>query len=142
LPAAPCGLAERGDRMEPRMSIGRRTIEERYGPIGTGNKVLFLQGIPMSLAKVSRKLMMQYEDLIPIDAGTLSAGHHWIRFYEGEQRKVLAIEFTGEFDIVGENGADIMDWLGDDYFRIHWRVFCPAGGEEWLGRDMAKSKGG
>lgn len=128
--------------MEPRMSIGRRTIEERYGSIGTGNKVLFLQGVPLSLAKVSRKLMMQYEDLIPIDAGTLAAGHHWIRFYEGEQRKVLVIEFTGEFDIVGENGADIMDWLGDDYFRIHWRVFCPAGGEEWLGREMSKPKGG
>jgi hypothetical protein len=35
-----------------------------------------------------------------------------------------------------------MDWLGDDYFRIHWRVFCPAGGEEWLGADMAKAKKG
>ncbi len=126
--------------MEPRMSTGRRTIEERYGPIGTGNKVLFLQGVPMSLKKVSRKLMMQYEDLIPIDAGTIHGERYWIRFYEGEQRKVLVIEFTREFDIVGENGADIMDWLGDDYFRIHWRVFCPAGGEEWLGADMAKVK--
>jgi hypothetical protein len=128
--------------MEPRMSRGRRTIEERYGPIGTGNKVLFLQGVPMSLKKVSRKLMMQYEDLIPIDGGTLPDGCCWIRYYEGEQRKVLVIEFTREFDIVGENGADIMDWLGDDYFRIHWRVFCPAGGEEWLGADMAKVKKG
>jgi hypothetical protein len=128
--------------MEPRMSVGRRTIEERYGAIGTGNKVLFLQGVPMSLKKVSRRLMMQYEDLIPIDGGTLPGGRHWIRFYDGEQRKVLVIEFTGEFDVVGENGADIMDWLGEDYFRIHWRVFCPAGGEEWLGREMSKSKGG
>jgi len=128
--------------MDPRMSVARRAIEERYGSIGTGKKVLFLQGVPMSLKKVSRKLMMQYEDLIPIDGGTLSDGRFWIRFYEGEQRKVLVIEFTREFDIVGENGADIMDWLGDDYFRIHWRVFCPAGGEEWLGADMAPGKRG
>ena len=128
--------------MEPRMSISRRTIEERYGPIGTGNKVLFLKGVPMSLRKVSRKLMLEYEDLIPIDGGALPDNRYWIRFYEGEQRKVLVIEFNGEFDIVGENGADIMDWLGDDYFRIHWRVFCPAGGEEWLGADMSKSKRG
>ena len=128
--------------MDPRMSIARKTIEERYGLIGTGNQVLFLQGVPMSLKKVSRKLMMQYEDLIPIDGGTLPDGRFWIRYYEGEQRKVLVIEFTREFDIVGENGADIMDWLGDDYFRIHWRVFCPAGGEEWLGADMAKAKKG
>ena len=128
--------------MEPRMTVGRRTIEERYGPIGTGGKVLFVGGMPMGLGKISRKLALLYEDLIPIDAGTIPAGPHWIRFYEGEQRKVIALEFDGEFNIVGENGADIMDWLGDEYFKIHWRVFCPAGGEEWLGAEMSKSKGG
>ena len=126
--------------MEPRMSISRRTIEERYGLIGTGHKVLFLQGVPMSLRKVSRKLMLEYEDLIPIDGGNLTDGRYWLRFYDGDQRKVLVIEFDREMEIVGETGADIMDWLGDDYFRIHWRVFCHAGGEEWLGADMSKSK--
>jgi hypothetical protein len=128
--------------MEPRMTVGRRTIEERYGPIGAGGKVLFVGGMPMGLGKISRKLALLYEDLIPIDAGTIPAGPHWIRFYEGEQRKVIALEFDGEFNIVGENGADIMDWIGDEYFKIHWRVFCPAGGEEWMGADMSKSKGG
>jgi hypothetical protein len=54
----------------------------------------------------------------------------------------MVLEFDGEFNISGENGADIMDWIGDEYFRIHWRVFCPAGGEEWLGVDAAKGKGG
>ena len=128
--------------MEQSMTIARRTIEESYGAIGTGGKVLFMQGVPMGLKKISRKLALLYEDLIPIDAGTLPAGTHWIRFYEGEQRKVVALEFDGEFNILGENGADIMDWIGDEYFKIHWRVFCPAGGEEWLGADMSRGKGG
>ena len=128
--------------MEPRLSIARRGIEERYGKIGTGAKVLFLGGLPMGLSQVSRKLMLAYEDLIPIDAGRLDEGRYWIRYYEGEQRKVIVIEFDREYAIVGETGADIMDWLGDDYFRIHWRVYCPAGGEEWLGGDMAKGRGG
>lgn len=128
--------------MEPKLTLSRRTIEERYGKIGTGGKVLFVGGVPMGLSKLSRKLMMHYEDLIPIDAGALGEERYWIRYYEGEQRKVLVLEFDREFEIVGETGADIMDWLGDDYFRIHWRVFCPAGGEEWLGADMSKVKGG
>jgi hypothetical protein len=128
--------------MEPVMSKARRAIEERYGKVGTGAKVLFLNGVPMGLSRISRKLMLAFEDLVPIDAGTLADGHHWIRYYEGEQRKVIVIEFDRELAIAGESGADIMDWLGDDYFRIHWRVFCPAGGEEWLGADMAKGKGG
>ena len=128
--------------MEPTMTRARRTIEESYGPIGTGGKVLFMQGVPMGLKKISRRLALLYEDLIPIDAGTLPAGRHWIRFYEGEQRKVIALEFDDEFNILGENGADIMDWIGDEYFKIHWRVFCPAGGEEWMGADTSKAKGG
>lgn len=127
--------------MEPKMTIARRAIEDRYGKVGTGGKILFLNGIPMGLSQLSRKLMLSYEDLVPIDAGTLADGRHWIRYYEGEQRKVIVVEFDREFAIVGETGADIMDWLGDDYFRIRWRVFCPAGGEEWMGSDMAKGKG-
>jgi hypothetical protein len=127
--------------MESKTTLARRTIEERYGPIGTGAKILFLKGIPLGLKTISRKLMLQYDDLIPIDAGTLSDGRHWIRYYEGEQRKVVVIEFDEEYRFLGENGADIMDWIGDEYFKIHWRVFCPAGGEEWLGADAAKGKG-
>ncbi len=127
--------------MEPKLTIARRTIEERYGPIGTGVKVLFIVGLPMGLKTVSRRLMLEHEDLIPIDAGTLADGRHWIRYYEGEQRKVIVVEFDGEFRLLGESGADIMDWIGDEYFKIHWRVFCPAGGEEWLGADAAGGKG-
>jgi len=128
--------------MEPKMTIARRTIEERYGPIGTGSKLLFLQGTPMGLKKISRKLALLYEDLVPIDAGTLPSGVHWIRYYEGEQRKVIVLEFDDEYNFLGETGADIMDWIGDEYFRIRWRVFCPAGGEEWMGADMSKGRGG
>lgn len=126
--------------MEPVMTIARRAIEERYGRIGTGGKILFLKGVPTALPKIARKLMMSYTDLIPIDAGKLPEGRCWIRFYDGEQRKVVAVEFDEEFNLLKEAGADIMDWLGDDYFRIHWRVFCPAGGEEWLGGDMSRAK--
>ena len=124
------------------MTIGRRTIEGRYGPIGTGGKILFLGGVPMGLKKIARKLAMLYDDLVPIDAGTLPGGAHWIRFYEGEQRKVMVLEFDGEFNIPVENGVDILDWIGDEYFRIHLRVFCPAGGAAWLGVVSATGKAG
>ena len=128
--------------MEPQVTVARRKIEERYGKIGTGGKVLFVGGIPMGLRTVSRRLALACTDLVPIDAGVLGEGTRWIRYYDADQRKVVVIEFTEGFDLVGEEGADIMDWIGDDYFRVHWRAFCPAGGEEWLGADMAKAKGG
>lgn len=123
---------------EPKVTVARKRIEERYGPIGTGAKVLFIRGVPVGLHALSRKLALSSPDLIPIDGGKLADGTFWIRYYDGDQRKVLVLEFDEGFAFTGESGADIMDWLGDDYFRVHWRVFCPAGGEEWLGADMTK----
>lgn len=126
---------------EQKITIARREIEERYGPIGDGKKILFVNGVPMGLSTLSRRLGLQYNDLIPIDAGDLPDDTHWLRFYDNERRMVMVVEFDREYGFTGEHGADIMDWLGDDYFRIHWRAFCPAGGEEWLGADGSRTKG-
>jgi hypothetical protein len=127
---------------EPKVTIARREIEERYGKIGDGRKILFVNGAPVALPTLARRLALQYTDLVPIDAGELPDGTYWLRFYDNEQRKVVAVEFDREYAFTGERGADIMDWLGDDYFRIRWRAFCPAGGEEWLGADASRGKGG
>jgi len=124
-----------------KITIARREIEERYGPIGDGKKILFVNGVPMALSTLSRRLGLQYNDLIPIDTGNLPDDTHWLRFYDNERRMVMVVEFDRSFGFTGERGADIMDWLGDDYFRIHWRAFCPAGGEEWLGADGSRTKG-
>ncbi|PJB32162.1 MAG: hypothetical protein CO109_06070 [Deltaproteobacteria bacterium CG_4_9_14_3_um_filter_65_9] len=137
------GMAGReGEPVEGRkITIARREIEERYGPIGDGKKILFVNGVPMALSTLSRRLGLQYNDLIPIDTGNLPDDTHWLRFYDNERRMVMVVEFDRSFGFTGERGADIMDWLGDDYFRIHWRAFCPAGGEEWLGADGSRTKG-
>jgi hypothetical protein len=127
---------------EQKITINRRGIEERYGKIGDGKKILFVNGVPMGLSTLSRRLALQYTDLIPIDAGDLPDGTHWLRFYDNERRMVMVVEFDREYGFTGERGADIMDWLGDDYFRVRWRAFCPAGGEEWLGADASRGKGG
>lgn len=123
---------------QPEISIARRRIEERYGEVGSGSKILFLGGLPVTLPKLSRKLMLGYDDLFPIDGGTFPSGVHWIRYFDWDQRKVLVFEFTSGFEIVAEQGADLMDWLHDDYFKVRWRVYCPAGAEEWLGFDTSK----
>ena len=65
---------------ERKITIARREIEERYGPIGDGKKILFVNGVPMGFATLSRRLALQYNDLVPIDAGDLADGTHWLRF--------------------------------------------------------------
>jgi hypothetical protein len=125
---------------ETKITIARRRIEERYGKIGDGKKILFVNGLPMALSTLARRLALRYSDLVPIDAGELPDGTYWLRFYDNEQRTVVVVEFDREYRFTGEQGADIMDWLGDDYFRVRWRAFCPAGGEEWLGADASRGR--
>jgi hypothetical protein len=125
---------------ETKITIARRRIEERYGKIGDGKKILFVNGLPMALSTLARRLALRYSDLVPIDAGELPDGTYWLRFYDNEQRKVVVVEFDREYGFTGEQGADIVDWLGDDYFRVRWRAFCPAGGEEWLGADASRGR--
>ncbi|HEX2719477.1 MAG TPA: hypothetical protein VHM71_00880, partial [Candidatus Deferrimicrobium sp.] len=72
---------------ERKITIARREIEDRYGKIGDGKKILFVNGVPMGLSTLSRRLALQYSDLVPIDAGELADGTYWLRIYDNEQRK-------------------------------------------------------
>jgi len=90
---------------EQKITIARREIEERYGKIGDGKKILFVNGVPMGLSTLSRRLALQYSDLVPIDAGELADGTYWLRIYDNEQRKVMVVEFDGSTGSRGTRGG-------------------------------------
>jgi len=49
---------EEGAVEEKKITINRREIEERYGAIGDGKKILFVNGVPMGLSTLSRRLAL------------------------------------------------------------------------------------
>jgi hypothetical protein len=118
--------------------VTREKIEERYGPFGSAGRVLFMGGIPISMKGVMRKLDLEREEIVPVDCGTLGDELHFVRFVDLDDRTLAVFEIDEQYRVRGEIRSDLLKWMGDDYFRANWRVFCPGGGEEWLGRDMGK----
>jgi len=118
--------------------MSRKVIEEKYGPFASAGRVLFIEGVPFSLDGIMRKLDLAREEIIPVDCATLSSGLHFVRFVDLDDRTLKVFEIDDHYRVVGETGSDLLHWMGDDYFRARWRVYCPGGGEEWLGRDMGK----
>ena len=120
--------------------MSRKRIEEKYGPFASSGIILFVRGGPVSLKAMMRKLDLLREDIAPVDCGVVKDGVNFVRFVDFDDRTIRVLEFDDDFSVTGETRSDLMHWMGDDYFRAKWRVFCPGGGEEWLGHDMTKKK--
>jgi hypothetical protein len=37
----------------------------------------------------------------------------------------VAYEFGPDFEYLGEYAAHIDEWMGEDYYRFPWAIFCP-----------------
>lgn len=110
---------------EPR---GRALIESRYGPLWSGRQVITVNGAEYDLAALLFHLGLNFEDSRGIDVLEVSAECYVVRYYDGEDQRVVAHEFDGGFRFLGEIRAHIAEWIGEDgyfeWFR-HVRVRCP-----------------
>jgi hypothetical protein len=72
---------------------------------------------------------LNFEDARTIDVLEVSTGRFAVRYYDGEDQRIVAYEFDANFRFLGEIRAHIAEWIGEDgyfeWFR-HFRVRCPA----------------
>lgn len=108
---------------------GRALIESRFGPIGAGCQRLTVKGREYTLPELLFCLGLGFEDSRGIDLVELSENHYAVRYYDGEDQRVVAHEFDADLVFLGETRAHIAEWIGEDayfdWFR-HVRVRCPA----------------
>ncbi len=110
------------------MSDTRAAFEARYGLLGDGNKdLLAICGNIYSIDKLLMALGLDFEDITPIDALVLEEDTRFVvRYYDGEDRHVVAYEFGADFRYIREMRVHIAEWIGDDeYFNFGWNVTCP-----------------
>lgn len=106
--------------------IRRHAMEERYGKLGSGQTMLVINGQPYALAEILAVLGLDFEDIRPIDACYLSAKDAYvIRYYDGEERMIVAYEFDQKFRYLEESRAHIAEWMGEEYWNFGWGVWCP-----------------
>ncbi len=108
---------------------GRALIESRYGPLGSGAQVMIIGGTEYDLSALLVKMGLNFEDGRGIDMQKVSAERYVVRYYDGEDQRIVAHEFDSDFRFLGEIRAHIAEWIGEDgyfeWFR-HFRVRCPA----------------
>jgi len=103
----------------------RNRMEERFGKIGEGLIELTIRGERYGLYQLLRMVGMDHADIRPIDAHYVDGADRFaIRYFDLEERVIVAYEFDPEFGYLGEHRAHIDEWMGDDYYNFPWAIYC------------------
>ncbi len=117
---------EKGTDLRSSPSTSNRDrMEKRYGRLGSGRLDLTIHGQVYDLYALLQILGLAFEDIRPIDAHTLGENLFAIRYFDSEERSIVAYEFDGDFCRVGETIVHIQEWMGDEYFDFNWGAWCP-----------------
>ncbi len=94
-------------------------MESRYGPLGCGRQSLTIVGVEYSLPELLLRMGLNFEDSRAIDVLVLSEGHYAVRYYDGQDQRVVVHEFDAAWHFLGETRAHIAEWIGEDaYFSL------------------------
>src|SRR5437660_8867242 len=80
---------------------GRALMESRYGPLGCGAQVLAIGSVDYTLAELLFHMGLDFEDSRGIDLIAVAVNHYVVRYYDGQDQRIVAHEFDGEFRFLG-----------------------------------------
>ena len=106
------------------MAEQRAAFEARFGKLGSGASHLRIGPESLELGTVLQRLGLGFQGNHVIDAPEVGDGRYAIRYFDGEDRRIVCYEFTGDFGYVGEHRVHVAEWLGDEYFNTGWDVSC------------------
>ena len=107
---------------------GRALIESRFGRLGKGLDLLIINDAEYDLDTLLARMDLKLEDTWPIDAIVVSENLYCVRYYDGQDQRVVAHEFDSDFRFVRESRGHIAEWIGEDnYFELFRSVQfrCP-----------------
>ncbi len=117
----PGSCATRRRKRERSMTAlrGRALIENRYGPLGSGEQSLTIGGVEYALTELMPEMGLNFDDSRAIDALTLSEGRYAVRYFDPQDQRVVVQEFDAHFRLLSETRAHSAEWLGEEaYFSL------------------------
>jgi hypothetical protein len=117
----PSSCATRHRKRERSMSAlrGRALIEDRYGPLGSGQQSLTIGGVEYALTELMSQMGLNFDDSRAIDALTLPEGCYAVRYFDPQDQRVAVQEFDAHFRLLSETRAHSAEWLGEEaYFSL------------------------
>jgi hypothetical protein len=98
---------------------GRALMESRFGPLGSGKRALSIRGETLAIDELLHRMGLDFDDAKPIDLITVSANRYAVRYYDGQDQRVVAHEFDGDLQFVEETRAHVAEWIGEEaYFAF------------------------
>ncbi len=103
----------------------RARMEKRFGQLGDGLVDLTINGRVYDLYALLEALGLAFEDIRPIDAHVMGENLYAVRYFDSEDRSIVAYEFDADFRRVSETIVHIAEWMGDEYYEFNWGAWCP-----------------
>ncbi len=103
----------------------RSVFETRYGPLGTGASQVRVGEATLELTEVMHRLGLDFDGNRVIDAPDVGPGRYAVRYFDGEERRIVCYEFAADLSFIEEHRVHIAEWLGDAYWQTTWEVNCP-----------------
>jgi hypothetical protein len=95
---------------------GPALMESRYGPLGSGVQTLTIRGVVYSVPDLLICMALNFDDSRAIDALALPDGRYVFRYYDGQDQRVVALEFDADFHPLGEVRVQFPEWIGDEEY--------------------------
>ena len=100
---------------------GTEVIESRYGPLGSGAQSLTIKDATYSTSDLLVQMGLNFDDSRAIDALALPDGRYVFRYYDGQDQRVVALEFDADFHSLGEVRAQFPEFIGD---KEYYPQYC------------------
>ncbi len=100
---------------------GRALIESRFGKLGSGQNSVVIGEEEYDLPALLARMDLNFEDSWPIDVLALSGNCFCLRYYDGQDQRIVAHEFDASFAFVAETRGHIAEWIGEDAYYEWFR---------------------
>lgn len=95
---------------------GRALIEDRFGKLSTGQRSVMIGDAEYDVETALARLDLAMEDSWPLDIQQVTEGRFCVRYYDGQDQRIVAQEFNASFELLAEHRAHIAEWIGEDAY--------------------------
>lgn len=92
----------------------RELIERRYGPLGCGARAVTIHAVAYSIDDLLVRMGVNFDDSRAIDVMPFGDDRYVFRYYDGQDQRVVAVEFDDQLRTIAEIRAYFPESTGDD----------------------------
>lgn len=94
---------------------GRAAIE-RYAPLAKGAQMVMIGDAEYDISMLLARMDLALDDVRTFDVIKVNENLFVLRYYDGQDQRVVAHEFDASFHFIVEHRAHITAWIGEEAY--------------------------